>query len=212
MQSSVCGIKIRISACSRQFFTIFGTKANSMEFNNQLFNLKRKVRQYEEVLDNTAKYREAWHNTTRDSIRNILQHLIDETGLKAEVELRSDIENLEAIVMSLGQSKSGMYQRVSDEVQRHLIKHNGSLVYQQLFNGKIIVLINYPFIENYGKPRPPKTVAIYRPEELREPYFIRHVEEFIQDVTNWEDYDDDEPNKRIGFQLNFGADGGETPE
>ncbi len=182
-----------------------------MEFNNQLFNLKRKVQQYEEVLDNTANYREAWHNTTRDSIRSILQQVIDETGLKAEVELRSDIENLEAVVMSLGQSKSGMYQKVSDEVQRHLIKHNGSLVYQQLFNGKIIVLINYPFIENYGKPRPPKTVAIYRPEELRKPYFIRHIEEFMQDVTNWEDYDDDEPNKRIGFQLNFGADGGETP-
>ncbi len=182
-----------------------------MEFNNQLSNLKRKVQQYEEVLDNTANYRETWHNTTRDSIRSILQQVIDETGLKAEVELRSDIENLEAVVMSLGQSKSGMYQKVSDEVQRHLIKHNGSLVYQQLFNGKIIVLINYPFIENYGKPRPPKTVAIYRPEELRKPYFIRHIEEFMQDVTNWEDYDDDEPNKRIGFQLNFGADGGETP-
>ena len=74
------------------------------------------------------------------------------------------------------------------------------------------MLLNYPFIENYGKPRPPKTIAIYRPEELREPYFIRHMEEFMQEVTNWEDYDDDEPNQRIGFQLNFGADGGEKPE
>ena len=73
-----------------------------------------------------------------------------------------------------------------------------------LFNGKIIVLINYPFIENYGQPQPPKTIAIYRPEELKEPYFIRHMEEFLQEITKWEDYDDDEPTKRIGFQLNFG--------
>ena len=29
---------------------------------------------------------------------------------------------------------------------RDLIKQNGSLVYQQLFNGKILVLINYPYI------------------------------------------------------------------
>jgi hypothetical protein len=84
-----------------------------------------------------------------------------------------------------------------------MIKHNGSLVYQQLFNGKIIVIIQYPFIENYGEPRPPKTVAIYRPEELSEPFLIRHLEEFIQEITDWEDFDDDEPNKKIGFSMNF---------
>lgn len=183
-----------------------------MQVNSQFFNLQRKVRQYEEVLENTRNYRESWKNEIREQIRSTLQNMVDETGLKASVEQRADIENLEAIVLTLGQSKSGMYQKVSDDLQRHLIKHNGSLVYQQLFNGKIIVLLNYPFIENYGKPRPPKTIAIYRPEELREPYFIRHMEEFMQEVTNWEDYDDDEPNQRIGFQLNFGADGGEKPE
>jgi hypothetical protein len=183
-----------------------------MQLDSQFFNLQRKVKQYEEVLQNTISYREAWKAETCEQIRETLQKMVDDTGLKATVEKRADIENLEAVVLSLGQAKSGMYQKVSDELQRHLIKHNGSLVYQQLFNGKIIVLLNYPFIENYGQPRPPKTIAIYRPEELREPYFIRHMEEFIQEVTNWEDYDDDEPNQRIGFQLNFGADGGETPE
>jgi len=29
----------------------------------------------------------------------------------------------------------------------------------------------------------------------------------MSEITNWEDYDDDEPNKRIGFQLNFGPEG-----
>jgi len=172
----------------------------------ELFNLKRKVNQYKEVLANTEKYRELWKTTMRAEIEETLKRLCEEVGLDMDIECRSDIENLEAIVISLGQVKSGLYQTVNDEVQRHLLKHNGSLVYQQLFNGKIIVLINFPFIENYGKPRPPKTVAIYRPEELREPYFVRHLEEFINDVTYWEDYDDDdnEPNQRIGFQLNFG--------
>ncbi|MEQ8706690.1 MAG: hypothetical protein RIC19_22345 [Phaeodactylibacter sp.] len=183
-----------------------------LQTDSELFNLKRKVQQYEEVLQNTQQYREAWKAETRERIQMILQRMLDATGFGARVEHRADIENLEAMVLTLGQSKSGMYQQVSEDVQRHLIKHNGSLVYQQLFNGKIIVLINYPFIENYGQPRPPKTIAIYRPEELKEPYFLRHVEEFLQEITNWEDYDDDEPNKRIGFQLNFGANGGEAPE
>lgn len=179
---------------------------------SQLFNLKRKVKQYEEVLQNTLQYREKWKTETRAQIQATLRDMLEATGFGARIEHRADVENLEAIVLTLGQSKSGMYHKVSEDLQRHLIKHNGSLVYQQLFNGKIIVLINYPFIENYGEPRPPKTIAIYRPEELKEPYFLRHMEEFLQEITNWEDYDDDEPNKRIGFKLNFGADGGETPE
>ncbi|MCB0643676.1 MAG: hypothetical protein KDC44_18640, partial [Phaeodactylibacter sp.] len=131
--------------------------------------------------------------------------------LEAHIDMRSELENLEAILLSLGTVKSGMYQVVSEGVQRDMIKHNGSLIYQQLFNGKVIVLLNYPYIENYGQPRPPKTIAIYRPEELKEPFFIRHLAEFITEITNWEDYDDDEPNKRIGFQLNFGT-GTELPD
>ncbi|MEL7118095.1 MAG: hypothetical protein AAFO07_01600, partial [Bacteroidota bacterium] len=169
--------------------------------NADLFNLKRKVTQYKEVLKNTRAYREVWKNELKAKIQNTLQQLVDATELEAKIDLREEMENLNAIVLSLGESKSGMYQEVSEDIKRHLIKHNGSLVYQQLFNGKIIVLINYPFIENYGQPHPPKTIAIYRPEELKEPYFIRHMEEFLQEITKWEDYDDDEPTKRIGFKL-----------
>ena len=185
------------------------TKSNCIMLENdtQLFNLKRKVSQYKEVLANTASYRKVWKESKRAEIEQILKELNVATSLEARIETRSEIENLEAVVLTLGQSKSGMYQKVNEEVNRHLLKHNGSLVYQQLFNGKIIVLINFPFIENYGQPRPPKTIAIYRPEELREPYFVRHLEEFVHDITTFEDYDDDdEPNQRIGFQLNFGQD------
>lgn len=177
---------------------------NMLKMDTQFFNLKRKVDQYKEVLKNTKEYREVWKSELKEYIKSYLSNALEATGLDAKLDERTDMENLEAIVLSLGEAKSGMYQKVSEDIHRHLIKHNGSLIYQQLFNGKIIVLINYPFIESYGKPRPPKTIAIYRPEELKDPFFLRHLEEFITEITNWEDYDDDEPNKRIGFDLNFG--------
>ena len=173
---------------------------------SQIFNLQRKVAQYKEVLKNTQSYRQVWKDELKDFIIQNLKNLTSTCELEAEIEVRSELQNLEAIVLSLGTVKSGMYQVVSEGIQRHMIKHNGSIIYQQLFNGKIIVLFNYPYIENYGQPRQPKTVAIYRPEELKEPFFIRHLGEFLTEITNWEDYDDDEPNKRIGFQLNFGTD------
>lgn len=173
---------------------------------SQLLNLQRKANQYREVLQNTENYRKDWQDELKEKIMTQLEGLMEALDLQATVESRSEMENLEAVVFSLGETQSGMYQKVNDDVRRHLIKHNGSLIYQQLFNGKVIVLINYPFIEGYGKPAPPKTVAIYRPEELKEPFFIRHMEEFLNEITRWEDYDDDEPqqHQRIGFDMNFG--------
>ena len=174
-------------------------------------NLKKKVINYQEVLTNTRAYRQVWKDELKDKIVQQLETIIKEVELPAKIEVKSDLENLEAIVFSLGAVKSGMYQEVNDSIKRHMIKHNGSLIYQQLFNGKIVVIINYPFIENYGQPTPPKTIGIYRPEELKEPFFIRHLEEFITEILHWEDYDDDEVpgaerNQKIGFKLNFEKD------
>ncbi|RME96393.1 MAG: hypothetical protein D6772_11950 [Bacteroidetes bacterium] len=172
----------------------------------ELHNLRRKIARYQEVLNNTQNYRKIWVEELQQRIMDELNFIIGEVELEGEVEVRSDLDNLEAVVLNLGAVKSGMSQRVNDHLRQDLIKHNGALIYQQLFNGKVMVLIQYPQIEGYGQARQPKTIAIYRPEELQEPYFVRHVEEFIHDITLWEDYDDDEPHQqRIGFQLNFGA-------
>ncbi len=182
--------------------SIFSAKRENMsEYNNLL----RKVNQYKEVLQNTRDYRQIWKDSLKDFILEELEKGAKAVELDAKTDVRGQMENLEAIVLSLGDVKSGMYQEVSATIKRHLIKHNGSLIYQQLFNGKIIVLINFPFIENYGDPRAPKTIGIYRPEELKAPFFLRHLEEFITEITNWEDYDDDEPHKKIGYHINFGA-------
>ncbi len=166
-------------------------------------NLKKRIQKYNEILANTRSYRDAWRDGLKQEIIDVLSEVIENSDLEAEIEVKEHLENLEAIELSLGHVKSGLFESINDKVKKHLIKHNGSLIYQQLFNGKIIVLIYYPSIEGYGQPRPPKTIAIYRPEELKQPYVIRHMEEFIKDVSDWEDYDDDEPSKKIGFKLNF---------
>lgn len=177
-----------------------------MEFTEQdILNLQRKATRYNEVLNNTQQYRALWQNSLKAQIVSSLSVLIEKTQLPAVIEERADITNLEAIVVNLGAGNSGLAEPVGSGLRRDLVKNNGSLVYQQLFNGKVLVLINYPFIEKYGQPQPPKTIAVYRPEELKDPYFLRHMESFISEITQWEDYDDDlpEPNQRIGFKLNF---------
>jgi len=163
-----------------------------------------KVNDYENIRNNTKAYRELWNSEIKPMLRSHLESVIKETGLKANVDERTEMDNLEAIVLDLGQEESGIGRRVTDNLNKSLIRYNGMLVYQQLFNGKIIIMIVPPFIEGLGQPKPPFNLEILRPEELKPPFILRHVEKLLKEVTEWEDYDDDLPEKKaIGFQTGF---------
>ena len=169
-----------------------------------LSNIQHKVNQYHRILENTEQYRQDWHDSLKEMIINQLELIIKETGLKAKVETKTELLHMEAIALSLGHVESGISEKIGD-AKRELIKSNGMLVYQQLFNGKVLISIVYPFIEGLGQPRQPKNVEIVRPAELKPPFILRHVEEFLKEVIGWEDYDDDVPQP-IGFHMGLPKD------
>lgn len=161
-----------------------------------------KVQRYHQILANTRTYRERWSSYLKAMISEELKKMLEVTGLAGKVDTSDRIRHLEYVMLSMGSEESGISEVISEKVNKPLIKNNGSLVYQQLFNGKIQVMIVYPFIEGFGEPRQPKLVAIYRPEELKPPFLVRHMEDFIKELTQWEDLDDDDqPAAKIGFQL-----------
>lgn len=176
-----------------------------------LGSLQGKVAHYNNILNNTFSYRKDWNETLKQMIVSTLENIIKETNLKARLDVQDEIQNLEVLVFTLGQDVSGIAEKIpNSKANRPYIKNNGSLIYQQLFNGKIMIMIAYPFIEGYGQPKPPKMLEILRPEEFKEAYVIRHVEEFMKEIIDWEDYDDDIQEKMgftpIGFKPNSGAD------
>ena len=163
-----------------------------------------KVSKYKSVRENTIKYREAWHNGLREMIVTTLEDILKDTGLQAEIETKDDVENLEVIMLNLGRHKSGIREKLDKNEFRSLVQNDGMLIYQQLFNGKIMVMIVYPYLEGYGEPQPPKNLEILRPHELTKDFIVRHMEELLKEITAWEDYDDDESKPPpIGFTHNF---------
>ncbi len=168
-----------------------------------LDNLKRKVHNYKEVLDNTRIYRQQWKDGIREEIKEKLKMISKEIEIDAEVIVKSQLENMEAIVLELGEVKSGIYQKLKNDVKKHIIKYKGAIIYQQLFNGKILVMIQLPSIENFTQENQPRTLGIYRPEELTDVIHIRHYDALLTEVTKWEDYDDEEPRAGIGFNMNY---------
>lgn len=166
-----------------------------------LGNLKSKVERYKGILQNTIDYRSKWESESKPLIVKTLKSINKKVGLGGKIELNDNMENLGVVILNLGKEKSGIFENIPDsDIKRSLIKSNGALVFQQLFNGKIMVMILLPHIEGYGEPRPPKNLEIVRPEELNDGYILRYVDELVNEVANWEDYDDDQPTiNKIGF-------------
>jgi len=159
-----------------------------------------KANDYKQILDNTSQYRKLWPKKMKPLILRTLKEVLKQTEIKGKVEKQDKIENLEAIVLDLGRSASGIRENLEDtDIKRAMIKNNGALIYQQLFNGKVMIMTVSPYIEGYGDPKPPKPLEILRPEELTQSFIIRHVEVFLKEITEWEDYDDDEPSTKNAF-------------
>lgn len=171
-----------------------------------LSNIKTKVTTYNEILGNTKAYRKEWSKSLKKMISGTLKKIIKDTKLKAFIDVKDDIENLEAITLSLGTEVSGIAEKFPGSLsKRPFIKSNGTLIFQQLFNGKVMIMIMYPSIEGYGQPKPPRTIEILRPEEFKKEFVLRYVEEFLQDVIEWEDFDDDVPEKMGMNPIGFGG-------
>ncbi len=168
----------------------------------ELGSLPVKVEAYKNLLQNTVKYRKSWPKKIKPMIIETLEEIEKSTKIGGKIEVKDQVENLEAIIFDLGRSSSGLHESIDDSgVKRTMIKSDGALIYQQLFNGKIMVMTVNPHIEGYGEPKPPQMVEILRPEELKPGFILRHMEIFINNISDWEDYDDDAPeDKKKGFQ------------
>jgi len=169
-------------------------------------NIADKVEKYNSILKNTQNYRKDWRESLKQMIIDNLNKIIKETKLNAYVECKDDIENLEVITMSLGTEISGIAEKLpGNKVKRPFIKSNGALIFQQLFNGKVMMMIMYPYIEGYGQPKPPLNIEILRPEEFKPEFLLRYTEKFLAEVIDWEDFDDDIPEKMGMNPIGFGS-------
>lgn len=95
-------------------------------------------------------------------------------------------QNLEAIVFSLGSGDSGISLEV-EETTVSYIKHYGHLVFGQLHNGEISVIISLPYIEELVINDTQEIILPpLRPSELTDTKILELFHEFLIKVLEWE--------------------------
>lgn len=166
--------------------------------------IKERASKYQTILQQVIDFRNAWGSQLKEFIRSNAELILEHTGVNAQIEIEERFENLESITISLGKSISGIAENVDGVNKRTIIKDKGSLVFSQLFNGKVQTWMTYPLIEGLMQPKPPKLIGIYAPGEFNEALILSNFDSFFSELIEWENYDDDQPGQemnRIGFGI-----------
>ena len=83
-------------------------KGKKTKINLDLGSITAKVSAYNQTLKNTIEYRKAWHDHLKQMIIDTLTHINEETGLGANITVKDNIENMEAVLLDMGRVHSGM--------------------------------------------------------------------------------------------------------
>jgi hypothetical protein len=165
--------------------------------------IKTRAQKYMAILNQVMEFRKAWGEVLKPFITETTEKILEQTNISGQIIVEERFENLESITISLGKYISGIAEYVDEETKRTIIKDRGSLIYSQLFNGKVQAWMTYPVIEGLMQPKPPKIIGIYAPPEFDEDLILSNFDEFFKELIEWENYDDDLPDgkkvSRVGF-------------
>jgi len=166
--------------------------------------IKEKASKYKQLLNTVDEYRSQWEKKLKKFIIKESKAILDATEIEADVDSESTVHGLEAITIKLGMRRSGIYQKMDSGEKKAVWKDYGSLIFGQLFNGKVQVWMTYPILEGLMEPKPPRMIGIYAPPEFDEALVLSNIEFFLNELIAWEDYDDDKPSDK-GNTIGFGT-------
>lgn len=158
--------------------------------------IKRLVKELKDERNKISERRSLWAKSLRDLIHSHLSYYCDQVEEDWHVNTNQSKENHESVYIAFGNVPSGIFDR---DQNSHLMLVGGALHFSQIYNGKIFVWIEYPYIEDLLYPKSPyKDLGIVEPKGLDEDAIEKYVEEFIEEIIRSEARD----RRLIGFNKN----------
>ena len=141
------------------------------------------------TINNITQNREIWQLRSKNVIIETLTEIINRDGLRNKVqwEIGQNINttNLESVYLYFTTIMSGISGPVG-ETKKHFKKYGGVLTFSQVYNGRIKIVIDFPYIEECTL----KSVSIFytniKPDDITRDFVILKVEKFIDEMIQWE--------------------------
>jgi len=127
---------------------------------------------------------EHW-SITKKHITDCLEAIKKRLALTDTYNLASPRE----LQFTFGKTNSG-FTNGEGESASILTKIGGCLIYRQLYNGKIKVLIGLPYIDRIRPQQSLIEIAVLGPRDISQQLVAEHFEAFLEKITDWEEEDE----------------------
>ncbi len=143
------------------------------------------IEQYKSALSKTEENRAYWANVSKALIFDVLTKVQSAADLDWQVKKAETVKNLEAVSISFNKRPSGIVE-VTPTAEKDTLKHGGALIFTQSYNGQVFIIHTYPYVEHWVGQTENKLIDKVDPVQIDEDYILRHVAQFLQEMSQWE--------------------------
>ena len=159
-------------------------------------DLKAKVDNFSNALENIEFNRETWAEKTKPLLQQTLKQIASEYPIGWHVQTLDWDKNLEGVNITFGPTNSGIKTRTETSVKAYT-KHGGTIVFSQAYNGEVFVIILYPHVDEFVGQSEHKVLGRFAPTDITETFIVKQVSEFLDEMVKWENAT---PSANIGFK------------
>ncbi|MEX2350665.1 MAG: hypothetical protein WD554_07270 [Flavobacteriaceae bacterium] len=159
-------------------------------------HLEERVLDYKNSIKVVVEKRIMWKTTTKDLIISVLKKAESTYAIGWQVQELNWIHSNEAVNITFDSFPPDMIE-LTNHLPTYQFLQGGSLVFSQLHNGDISVLIVFPILEN-AMPIEDDTedLGTYSPEDINEKLIVEKLDVFLKEIIK---RDVPPLSKRMGF-------------
>ncbi len=156
--------------------------------NFELTTIQENAFIYETHLKNVNRRRELWITVVKEKIRSTLESVRKNfKKIDWDITILDERKNLEAVVLKIKDTPSGISEVTTDGNTRQFIKVGAELGFSQMISGKINVWFEYPYWENLQISKQlRKHMVTIEPSYVTEGLIGGFVHQFLAEITNYE--------------------------
>lgn len=158
-------------------------------------HLEERIKDYTLSLEKVLQKKREWESSARPCILRTLEEIRDKFPIGWTVQQFNWMWYNEAVNITFKTLPEGLEHLAKGSGDGELIK-GGALVFSQLHNGDVSVMVLFPFIDTVSADSGTLDLGTYRPEEISEKLVIEKVDEFLKEMIRWEV---PTPRDKIGF-------------
>lgn len=149
-------------------------------------HLEKRVIEYEDSIETVVEKRILWNTEIKNMITGILKTAEETYKIGWRVQELSWIHTNEAVNITFVSFPADLIEK-TNKIPTYQFLQGGSLVFSQMYNGDVEILVLFPALENSASfDNDLIELGIYDPNEITEKLIIEKIDEFLKEMIKWD--------------------------